>query len=102
MAASCGSRLAMLVLVGSLASHGCVYTGGQAETLDRPGTPIGITAVKVPFEKLVAPVPPPAGFSSTYQKQLLDRQRLARRKAERDAQAKSAAASAASTADAGK
>ena len=77
-----------LILSNCLAGGGCIYSGGQTTTLDRAGIPVGLTAVSVPFEKLVRPAPAPVGFSSTYQKQLLDRQRLARRQAERDAQAK--------------
>jgi hypothetical protein len=56
--------------------------------MEGPGQPVGITALRIPFEKLVTPVPPPGGFSSTYQKMLLDHQRLALKKAEQDAQAK--------------
>lgn len=71
-----------------LKAGGCTYSGGQSSTFDGPGTPVGITSLSGPFEKLVAPVPPPAGFSSTYQKIIVDRQRLARRQNEKDAQAK--------------
>src|SRR5215471_4119687 len=77
----------VVVLAGCLGIAGCVYNGDHADTLEKSGTPVGITAVKIPFEKLVTQVPPPAGFSSTYQKQLVEHQRLARLKAERAAQA---------------
>jgi hypothetical protein len=36
----------------------------------------------IPYCKPITPVPPPTGFSSTYQKFLIDRQRLARRQNE--------------------
>lgn len=75
-------------LAGCLALAGCVYHGGQSHTLDEAGTPQGITAISVPFQKIIAPAPEPEGFSSTYQKMRLDQQRLARRQAEREAQAR--------------
>jgi len=83
-----GLSFVTVALAGCLVA-GCIYTGNQSDPLDRPGTPVGMTAVKVPLEKLIAPAPPPAGFSSTYQKRLFERQRLARQQAERDAQTKS-------------
>ena len=46
---------------------------------DRAETPGGMTPVTIPCCKLVTPMPPPAGFSSTYRKYQLDRQRQARR-----------------------
>jgi len=82
----------MLVLAMSLASGGCVYHGGPSDPMDGPGHPVGITALRIPFERLVTPVPPPCGFSSTYQKMMLDHQRLAQKKLEQDAQAKSESA----------
>jgi hypothetical protein len=60
--------------------------------MEGPGHPVGITALRIPCEKLVTPVPPPGGFSSTYQKMLLDHQRLAQKKAEQEAQAKTESA----------
>ncbi len=80
--------LLMLALATGLGAHGCVYHGGTGDFMEGPGTPLGITALRIPVEKLVLPPPPPAGFSSTYQKMLLDRQRIARKQAERDAQEK--------------
>jgi hypothetical protein len=82
-------------LAGCLALAGCVYHGGQSHTLDEAGTPQGITAISVPFQKIIAPAPEPEGFSSTYHKMRLDQQRLARKQAEREAQARAAAALAA-------
>ena len=79
-----------LGLAGCLAVTGCVYHGGQSHTLDEAGTPQGITAISVPFQKIIAPAPEPEGFSSTYHKMRLDQQRLARRQAEREAQARAA------------
>jgi hypothetical protein len=60
--------------------------------MEGPGHPVGITALRIPFEKLVTPVPPPGGFSSTYQKMLLDHQRLAQKKAAQDSQEKTESA----------
>jgi hypothetical protein len=60
--------------------------------MEGPGHPVGITALRIPFERLVKPVPPPGGFSSTYQKMLVDHQRLAQKKATLDAQAKTESA----------
>jgi hypothetical protein len=85
------SRLATFALGASLALVGCVYHGGQSHTLDEAGTPQGITAISVPFQKIIAAAPEPEGFSSTYQKMRLEQQRLARRLAEREAQARAAA-----------
>jgi hypothetical protein len=82
-------RFLMLLLALGLGGSGCVYRGDSGDFQEGPGTPIGITALRIPFEKLVNPAPPPAGFSSTYQKMMLDRQRLARQQAEREAQEKS-------------
>jgi hypothetical protein len=81
-------RFAMLACAVCLTAAGCVYRGGQSQTLDESGTPVGVTALSVSLPKLVAPPPPPAGFSSTYQKMLTDRQRLARQEALRDARMK--------------
>src|SRR5258708_24878 len=80
--------LIFFALASCLMAAGCAYSGGQSSTFESPGTPIGITSLSGPFEKLVEPAPPPAGFSSTYQKVLVDRQRLARRQDQRDARAK--------------
>jgi hypothetical protein len=80
-----------LGLAGCLALAGCVYHGGQSHTLDEAGTPQGITAISVPFQKIIAPAPEPEGFSSTFHKMRLDHQRLARKQAEREAQARAAA-----------
>jgi hypothetical protein len=77
-------------LAGCLALSGCVYHGGQSHTLDEAGTPQGITAVSVPFQKVFAPAPEPEGFSGTWQKMRLDQQRVARKLAEREAQARAA------------
>jgi hypothetical protein len=82
-------KFLVLTLALGLVGSGCVYRGDSGDFLEGPGTPIGITALKIPFERLVTPPPPPAGFSSTYQKMLLDHQRLARKQAEREAQEKS-------------
>jgi len=78
----------VFALAGCLAAGGCAYSGGQSSTFENSGTPIGITSLSGPFERLVTPAPPPAGFSSTYQKILVDRQRVVRRQGEREAQAK--------------
>lgn len=82
--------LIALVVALECSASGCVYHQNQADTFERAGTPLGFTG---PFEKLMAPVPPPGGFSSSYQKMLLDRQRQARKQAEQQAQAKSATTS---------
>jgi hypothetical protein len=82
------SHFAVYACAGCLMAAGCVYRGGQSQTLDESGTPVGVTALSVSLPKLVAPAPPPAGFSSTYQKMLTDRQRLARQEALRDARMK--------------
>ena len=83
-------HFAVLATAICLAAGGCIYSGGQATLLDRAETPGGLAPVTIPIPKLVTPVPPPAGFSSSYQKYLLDRQRQARRQAEQDALAKAA------------
>jgi hypothetical protein len=74
----------------ALCAHasGCIFHGGDVDPVQHPGPPVGITVLRVPVEKLVVPVPPPPGFSSTYQKMMVNRQRLARKKAEADAQAR--------------
>jgi hypothetical protein len=82
-------KFLMLPLALGLGGSGCVYHGGSGDFQEGPGAPIGITALKIPFERLVTPAPPPAGFSSTHQKMVLDHQRLARQQAEREAQEKS-------------
>src|SRR5262249_28204216 len=87
-------QIGILLLAMSLANGGCVYHGGPSDPMEGPGHPVGITALRIPFEKLVTPVPPPGGFSSTYQKMLLDHQRLAQKKATPDAQAKTESATA--------
>jgi regulator of protease activity HflC (stomatin/prohibitin superfamily) len=79
-----------IALAGCLALFGCVYHGGQSHTLDEAGTPLGITAVSVPLQKIFAPAPEPEGFSSTYLKMRVDQQRVARKLAEREAQARAA------------
>ena len=81
-----------LLVALSLASGGCVYHGGPSDPMEGPGHPVGITTLRISFEKLVKPVPPPGGFSSTYQKMLLDHQRLAQKKTQQDAQAKTESA----------
>lgn len=83
---------ATITLAGGLGASGCVYSGGSADTLERPGPPLGITVLRVPWERFVFPPPPPGGFSGTYQQQVVERQRLARLQAEREAQAKSTTA----------
>jgi hypothetical protein len=87
-------QIGTLLLALCLASGGCVYQGGPSDPMEGPGHPLGITALRIPFEKLVKPVPPPGGFSSTYQKMLLDHQRLAQKKTQPDAQAKTESATA--------
>ena len=79
-------HFAVLATAVCLEAGGCVYSGGQGTVFDRAETPGGMAPVTIPSCKLVTPVPPPAGFSSTYQKQLIDRQRQARRQAEQVAQ----------------
>jgi hypothetical protein len=91
----------VVVLAVSLASGGCVYHGGPSDPMEGPGHPVGITALRIPFEKLVTPVPPPGGFSSTYQKMLLDHQRLALKKAEQGAQPKTESATSKANAGSG-
>lgn len=88
MTAGLGRLLcATAVLSGCLAGGGCVYSGGSVDPLERPGPPLGVTVLRVPFEKFVIPPPPPGGFSSTYQKRVLERQRLARQQAAREEKA---------------
>src|SRR5205823_1328685 len=70
-----------------LAAGGCIYSGGQGTMLDRAENPGGMAPVTMSCCQLVTPVPPPAGFSSTYQKYQLDRQRQARRLIEQGAHA---------------
>ena len=77
-----------VVLALSVLAGGCILPGGDPDPLKHPGPPVGLTSLHVPWNKLVIPVTPPTGFSSTYQKMVVDRQRLARKKAESDAQAK--------------
>ena len=94
MTAGLGRFFAVTGLSGLLATSGCVYTGGNVDPLERPGPPLGMTVLRVPWEKCVIPPPPPGGFSSTYQKQVLERQRLARLQAARDGKGDAGAASA--------
>lgn len=82
---------ATITLAAGLGAAGCVYSGGGTDPIERQGPPLGVTVLRIPFEKFVIPPPPPGGFSATYQKQMLERQRLARLQAEREAQAKAAA-----------
>ena len=84
--------LRALALAISFGASGCVYSGGGPDPIEHPGPPLGITALRVPWEKFVIPPPPPGGFSKTYQKQVFERQRLARLQAEREAQARSGSA----------
>ena len=78
-----------LVLALSAGASGCILPGGDVDPVLHPGTPVGITALRIPVDRFVIPVPAPAGFSSTYQRMLVERQRLARKKPEREAQTKS-------------
>lgn len=85
------ARLISFAVLGTaicLAAGGCVSSGGQGTLLDRAESPGGMTPVYLPCLQLVTPVAPPAGFSSSYQKYMIDRQRQARRQAEQEAQAK--------------
>ncbi len=81
-------RLKLLLLLSALGlgGSGCVHHCDSGDFSEGPGTPVGITVLRIPFEKLVTPAPAPAGFSSTYQKMLLEHQRLARKQSEREAQ----------------
>src|SRR5262245_33748608 len=87
-------QIGTFFLALSLASGGCVYHGGPSDPVEDPGHPVGITTLRIPFERLVKPVPPPGGFSSTYQKMVVDHQRLAQKKSAQDAQAKTESAAA--------
>jgi hypothetical protein len=82
-------QFAVPATIVCLAAGGCIYSGGQGTALDQ-AEPLGGLAPVTLHLQLVKPVPPPAGFSSTYQKYLMDRQRQARL-AEQDAQAKASA-----------
>ena len=79
-------HVAVLASATCLVAGGCISASGLNTTLSKLDGQEGVTPLTFPYCKLVTPVPPPMGFSSTYQKYLMDRQRLARR-AEQDAQA---------------
>jgi hypothetical protein len=55
-----------LVLALSAGASGCILPGGDVDPVLHPGTPVGITALRIPVDRFVIPVPAPAGFSSTY------------------------------------
>lgn len=83
-------HFAMMALAICLTAGGCISANGLNTTLSKLDGSEGVTPVTFPYCKLVTPVPPPAGFSSSYQKYLMDRQRQARR-TEQDALAKASA-----------
>lgn len=66
----------LAMAAASFAAAGCVQRSGRPATLIGDyELPLGMT---VGCPHLVAPVPPPGGFSSTYQRYLLERQRTGR------------------------
>jgi hypothetical protein len=80
-------RFAFLATAVCLEAGGCIYSGGQPAMFDDAEPPAGLAPVTIHKPNFVTPVPPPTGFSSTYRKYLMDRQREARR-AEQESQAK--------------
>ena len=82
-------HFALWATVMCLAASGCIYSGSQTAMFDCAEPPC-LPPVTIPRPRFVTPVPAPAGFSSTYQKHLVDHQRHARLQAEHDAQAKAA------------
>jgi hypothetical protein len=83
-------HFAVLATAVCLGAGGCFSAGGQGTLLDRAESSGSLAPVTLPCPRLVTPVAPPAGFSSTYQKYLMDRQQQARR-AEQDVQARTPA-----------
>src|SRR5258708_5922498 len=81
---------AVLAAALFLGASGCISTNGLDTTLSKLDGPAGVTPVTFPYCQLVTPVPPPAGFSSTYQKYVVDQQRLARRQKEQYVQSMAA------------
>jgi hypothetical protein len=78
---------AMLASAVCFEAGGCVSSNRLDTSLNRADGLTGAAPVTIPYFKLITPVPPPTGFSSTYQKCLIDRQRLARRQNEQYVQA---------------
>ncbi len=74
-----------LGLAASLGISGCIYHGPPADPMDGPERPVGVTILRIPVEKFVIPAPPPGGISSTCQRMLFDRRRLAANQAQSDA-----------------
>jgi hypothetical protein len=85
-------HLAVLAMAMCLVAGGCISANGLNTSLAKLDGQEGVTPLSFPYCKLVTPVAPPMGFSSTYQKYMLDRQRQARR-AEQDALATASAKS---------
>ncbi len=80
------------VLAAALAPSacGCISADGLDTTLTKLDGTDGVTPLNFPYCRLVTPLPPPTGFSSTYQKYVVDQQRLARQQREQYAQAMAA------------
>src|SRR5258708_36015084 len=47
------SHFTVFACAGCLMATGCVYRGGQSQTLDESGTPVGVTALSASLPKLV-------------------------------------------------
>jgi|GEM_PF-6499208 len=80
----CSAVLASAIGVGA---GGCISSNRLDTTLNTCDGRTGETPITFPCFKFTTPVPPPTGFSSTYQKYLIDRQRQARLQTEQYAQA---------------
>jgi hypothetical protein len=83
-----GFRLAVGSLGVCLVSAGCISSGYTSEMFDKNEctSAVGFCSIATPIPKCFRKLPPPAGFSSTYQQCLLDRARQARRSGQPGAQ----------------
>lgn len=70
-------------LAGCLTGAGCIASGSIMQQNDQNECTgaIGFCSIATPLPRLYRKVPPPAGFSSTYQQYMLDRRRQARQPA---------------------
>lgn len=75
--------IAGISVVSCLAGAGCIASGSIMQQNDQNECTgaIGFCSIATPYPRLYTKVPPPAGFSSTYQQYLLDRRRQARQPA---------------------
>lgn len=75
--------IAGLSVVGCLTGAGCIASGTISQMNDQNECTgaVGFCSIATPLPRLYTKVPPPAGFSSTYQQYMLDRRRQVRQPA---------------------